>query len=183
MTEFEKMLSQQLYDFSDAEIGRSLAHARTLCTRLQTVEPRSKACRALLEELIPSLPDTAVINPPFHCDHGSNIHLGDHVFFNTDCTVLDSASVTIGSRTLLGPRCQIYTPQHPLDYRARRRSEEYAYPVAIGANCWFGAGVIVCPGVTIGDNCVVAAGSVVVHSLPDNVLAAGNPASIKRVLN
>lgn len=180
LSEFAKMRSGLLYDFDKEELRAMGYRAKELCCALQTAP--NEAQRDILHELIPGLPDTAVIFPPFHCDFGHGLKLGAHVFFNADCVCLDSALITIGEHSIFGPGCQLYTPQHPLSFEARRKTEEYALPITIGRNCWFGAGCIVCPGVTIGDNCVIAAGSVVVHDVPDNVLIAGRPAVIRRRL-
>lgn len=181
-TEFEKMRSEELYDFSDPEIDASLKHAKLLCARLQTMTPYDDGYRAVIEELVPGIPASANVTPPFYCDHGNGIRLGEGVFLNFGCTILDGAYVTIGDHTLLGPNCQLYTPQHPKDHVLRRETKETAYPVTIGEDCWLGGNVTVCPGVTIGDRVIVAAGSVVVHDVPDDVLVAGNPAVIKRHL-
>ena len=104
------------------------------------------------------------------------------MFINNCCTFLDGALITIGDYTLIGPNVQIYTPQHPMEYMERRITQEYAYPVTIGKDCWIGGGAIICPGVTIGDRCIVAAGSVVTRDVPDDSLVAGNPAVVKKKL-
>lgn len=181
-TEFEKMRSEELYDFSDPEIDMSLRHAKKLCARLQTMTPYDDDYRSVIEELIPGIPATANICPPFNCDHGNGIRLAEDVFMNYGCVILDGAYVTIGRHTLLGPNCQLYTPQHPKDHILRRETKETSHPITIGEDCWLGGNVTVCPGVTIGDRVIVAAGSVVVHDVPDDVLVAGNPAVIKRSL-
>ena len=116
MTEFEKMRSQQLYNFSDPEIIVSLEHAKRLCTRLQTVTITDDNYRELIEDLVPGIPEDSVICPPFHCDHGNGLRLGRNVFLNYNCTILDGAYVTIGDNVKIGPNCQIYTPQHPKDH-------------------------------------------------------------------
>ena len=136
-----------------------------------------------LEQLIPGIPSTTVVVPPFHCDHGHGIRLGEHVYINAGCTFLDGACITIGDYTLIAPNVQIYTPHHPLDYRERRESKEYSYPVTIGKDCWIGGGAIILPGVTIGDRCIIGAGSVVTRDVPSDSLAVGNPAVVKRKLN
>ena len=136
--------------------------------------------RELLEELVPEIPETSIICPPFHCDHGDGIKLGEHVFVNANCTFLDGGYITIGAHTLVGPCVQIYTPHHPMDYLERRGSKEYAYPVTIGEDCWIGGGAIICPGVTIGNRCVIGAGSVVTKDIPDDSVAVGNPARVVR---
>ena len=179
-SELEKMRLGMLYDFADPEIVRSNAKARRLCASFQTASREKQA--EVVRDLVPNVPQSVHITPPFHCDHGHGLVLGEHVYFNADCVALDSGRITIGAHTLFGPKCQLYTPQHPLDYRERRKTKEAALPITIGKNCWFGAGCVVCPGVTIGDNCVIAAGSIVCHDIPDNVLCAGRPAKIKRYL-
>ena len=148
MTEFEKMRSQQLYNFSDPEINVSLEHAKRLCTRLQTVTITDDNYRELIEDLVPGIPEDSVICPPFHCDHGNGLRLGRNVFLNYNCTILDGAYVTIGDNVKIGPNCQIYTPQHPKDHVLRRDTVETAYPVTIGEDTWLGGGVIVLPGVS-----------------------------------
>ena len=120
-TEFEKMRSEELYDFSDAEIDASLRHAKMLCARLQTMTPYDNDYRAVIEDLIPGIPASANICPPFSCDHGNGIRLAEGVFMNYGCVILDGAYVTVGRNTLIGPHCQLYTPQHPKDHVLRRR--------------------------------------------------------------
>lgn len=177
------MRSRTLYNFSDSEIQRSLRHAAALCARLQTMSLYDDDYRAVIEELIPDLPASATICPPFRCDHGHGIHLGEGAFVNYGCVFLDGGLISIGRHTLIGPACQIYTPSHPMDPAARRMPQETALPVTIGDDCWLGGGVIVCPGVTIGDRCIIAAGSIVAHDIPADSLAAGNPAVVKRRLD
>ena len=179
-SELEKMRLGMLYDFADPEIVRSNAKARRLCASFQTASREKQA--EVVRDLVPNVPQSVHITPPFHCDHGHGLVLGDHVYFNADCVALDSGRISIGAHTLFGPKCQLYTPQHPIDYRERRETRESALSITIGSNCWFGAGCVVCPGVRIGNNCVIAAGSVVCHDIPDNVLCAGRPAKIKRSL-
>lgn len=180
MTEFEKMRSLQLYDFSDAEIYKSLDHAKKLCARLQTVTITDDCYREMIEDLLPGIPEDSVVCPPFHCDHGNGITVGRNVFVNYNCTMLDGGRITLGDNVKIGPHCQLYTPQHPMDHVLRRETKETAYPITIGEDTWLGGGVIVCPGVTIGKRCVIAAGSVVTRDVPDDCLAAGNPAVVKR---
>lgn len=180
MTEFEKMRSRQLYDFSDAEIYKSLDHAKKLCARLQTVTITDECYRGMIEDLLPGIPEDSVVCPPFHCDHGNGIAVGRNVFVNYNCTMLDGGRITLGDNVKIGPHCQLYTPQHPMDHVLRRETKETAYPITIGEDTWLGGGVIVCPGVTIGKRCIIAAGSVVTRDVPDDSLAAGNPAVVKR---
>ena len=183
MSEIEKMRNGELADCSDPEIQASFKRAKSLLAQMRTMSTYDEGYRMLLEQLIPSIPQTSTILPPFHCDHGHGIIMGHHVFVNAGCTFLDGAFIRIGNYTLIGPSVQIYTPHHPLDYRERRPEKEFAYPVTIGDDCWIGGGVIVCPGVTIGDRAVVAAGSVVTKDVPADTLVAGNPAIVKRILN
>ncbi len=177
------MRNGELADCSDPEIQASFKRAKSLLAQMRTMSTYDEGYRMLLGQLIPSIPQTSTILPPFHCDHGHGIIMGHHVFVNAGCTFLDGAFIRIGNYTLIGPSVQIYTPHHPLDYRERRQEKEFAYPVTIGDDCWIGGGVIVCPGVTIGDRAVVAAGSVVTKDVPADTLVAGNPAIVKRILN
>lgn len=180
MTEFEKMRSQQLYDFSDEEIYASLKHAKDVCARLNTMTINDDDYRAVIEDLIPDIPKDSNVCPPFHCDHGNGLRIGRNVFINYNVTMLDGAVITIGDNVLIGPNCQLYTPQHPFDHVLRRKSVETAYPITIGEDTWLGGGVIICPGVTIGKRCIIGAGSVVTHDIPDDCVAAGNPARMIR---
>lgn len=181
-TEYEKMRSQELYYFSDPEIHASLVHAKKVCARLRSMTIYDEDYRQVIEELIPGIPQNTTICPPFHCDHGTGIILGENVFMNYDCIMLDGGYIRIGNHTLIGPHCQFYTPQHPMDYVERREEKETAYPITIGEDCWLGGNVVVCPGVTIGNRCIIAAGSVVTKDIPDDSLAAGVPAVVKRSL-
>lgn len=181
-TEYEKMRSQELYYFSDPEIHASLVHAKKVCARLRSMTIYDEDYRQVIEELIPGIPQSTTICPPFHCDHGTGIILGENVFMNYDCIMLDGGYIRIGKHTLIGPHCQFYTPQHPMDYVERREEKETAYPITIGEDCWLGGNVVVCPGVTIGNRCIIAAGSVVTKDIPDDSLVAGVPAVVKRSL-
>jgi maltose O-acetyltransferase len=137
----------------------------------------------LLSELVGSLGEGVWIEPPFYCDYGSNIVLGDRAYMNFDCVILDCAEVSIGAGTMLGPAVQIYAATHPLDAAARAEGQEYSLPVAIGADAWIGGAAVILPGVSIGDRCVVAAGAIVTKDVPDDVVVAGNPARIVRRLD
>ena len=180
MTEVEKMRSSQLADMSAPELQVRFEHAKKLLARMRGMSTYDEGYRELLEKLVPGIPETSIICPPFHCDHGDGIKLGEHVFVNANCTFLDGGYITIGTHTLVGPCVQIYTPHHPMDYQERRGSKEYAYPVTIGEDCWIGGGAIICPGVTIGNRCVIGAGSVVTKDIPDDSVAVGNPARVIR---
>ncbi len=183
MTEREKMLSGELYDPLDAELTAQRVQARLLIKSLnESREDQGVERHEILSKLMPNARPGLWLQPPFYCDYGNNIYLGEKVFFNFNCVVLDVATVTIGSRTLLGPNVQIYTAEHPLDYRKRASGLECARPITIGENVWIGGSAIVCPGVTIGARTVIGAGSVVTRNIPSDVVAAGNPCRVMRQL-
>ena len=182
MNEIDVMRSGALADTSKPEMRESFIHANRLIARMRAMSVYDGDYRALLEELIPGTPETSVVCPPFYCDHGHGIRLGEHVFVNANCTFLDGALITIGSHTLIGPDVKIYTPQHPMDYIERRQTKEYAFPVTIGEDCWIGGGAVICPGVTIGPRCIVGAGSVVIKDVEPDSVVAGNPARLIRKL-
>ena len=176
----QKMLAGELYDPMDPELVAARAHARDLCQALNSTREAEHADRRrILQELLGAGGDTVWMQPPFFCDYGSNIQLGERVFFNFNCVVLDVCPVHIGSFTLFGPAVQIYTPMHPLNAALRRR-EEFGKPVEIGSDVWVGGGAIILPGVRIGSRAVIGAGSVVTRDVPGGVFAAGNPCRIIR---
>ena len=180
MTERQKMLAGELYDPMDPELVAARAHARDLCQDLNaTRESQPVERRRILEALFARGGDSVWMQPPFYCDYGSNIELGERVFFNFNCIVLDVCRVTIGDYTLFGPAVQIYTATHPLNAELRRR-QEYAKPIEIGSDVWVGGGAILCPGVKIGSRAVIGAGSVVTRDIPEGVFAAGNPCRVIR---
>ena len=179
-TEREKMLAGELYDAMDPDLVAARGRARDLCQTLNaTRESEGEARRRVLGELFARGGDTVWMQPPFFCDYGFNIELGERVFFNFNCVVLDVCPVRIGSFSLFGPAVQIYTPLHPLNAALRRR-EEYGAPVDIGSDVWVGGGAIILPGVRIGSRAVIGAGSVVTRDIPEGVFAAGNPCRIVR---
>ena len=184
MTEFEKMKAGEWTDVSSPDIEVPNARvARLMRDFNATGTDEPERWRAAMKALLPNAHPTAVVKPPFFCDFGTEIFLGENVFVNYNCTFLDGADVRIGARTLVGPDVRIYTPNHPMDYIERRKPIDRYSPVTVGEDCWIGGGTVICPGVTIGDRVVVAAGSVVVHDVPSDVLVAGNPALVKRSLN
>jgi len=182
-SEQERMLAGELYDPTDAQLTRLRLRARELCASLAAARVGDDdARRRILLELLGAGGDTATIEPPFYCDYGSNIHLGEKVFFNFGCVVLDVCEVTVGSFTLFGPAVQIYTATHPMNAELRR-TRELGKPVTIGSDVWVGGGAILCPGVTIGSRAVIGAGSVVTRDVPEGVVAAGNPCRVLRPID
>ncbi|APR82999.1 Maltose O-acetyltransferase [Minicystis rosea] len=183
-TEKEKMLAGELYDPLDPELAAARRRARLLTKALNDTRDDQPEERArLIKELMPASGLDPWIEPPFYCDYGSNITLGDKVFFNFDCVVLDVAPVRIGSRVLCGPAVQIYAATHPLSAAERRKGLESGKPVEIGDDVWIGGGAIVCPGVRIGARSVIGAGSVVTKDIPEGVFAAGNPCRVVRAVD
>ena len=182
-TEKEKMLAGELYDALDAELAVERLRCRTLLEALNASrEADSEGRRAILVQLLGRGGESVWMQPPFYCDYGSNIHLGERVYFNFNCVVLDVCRVTVGDFTLFGPGVQIYTAGHPMDAMLRRKVE-FGKPIAIGSDCWIGGAAVICPGVSIGSGTIVGAGSVVTKDLPEKVLAVGNPCRVIRRLN
>jgi maltose O-acetyltransferase len=185
MSEFDKMTAGEFYFALDPELVgmRNAARAQLEILNASVMEitagdPR----RACYEKLFGEVGEGFLVQPPFYCDYGKNIYLGDFVYFNYNCVILDCMKVKIGSHVMFGPYVQLYTATHPLDAGLRRAGKEFAKPIMIGDDVWVGGGAVICPGVTIGDRCVIAAGAVVTKDIPDGVLAGGNPAKIiKRV--
>jgi len=176
----DKMLAGGLYDALEPELVRQRDRARDLCQILNaTREGDREVRRESLLKIFGKGGENAWLQPPFFCDYGSNIELGERVFFNFNCTLLDVCKITIGDYSQFGSGVQILTPLHPLN-AALRRKQEYGAPVTIGSDVWVGSGAIILPGVTIGSRTVVGAGSVVTRSLPDDVLAVGNPCRVIR---
>lgn len=181
-TQKQKMLSGEMYLGFDEELVRERMRAKKLMHGINVEEfVRTPRALSLIKELVPNSGSNLHIEPPFYCDYGSNIDCGDNVYFNMNCVVLDVMKVKIGSHVLFGPGVQVYTATHPLDWQQRRK-EEYAKPITIGDDCWIGGGAVICPGVTIGNRVVVAAGAVVTKDIPDDTLVGGNPAKVIRKL-
>lgn len=183
-TEKDKMLGGELYDPQDPQLTAARRRARLLLKELNDSrdDPREERT-GLIRELIPDCGKGVWIEPPFFCDYGSNISLGDQVYFNFNCVVLDVAPVRIGARVLFGPAVQIYAATHPLSAAERRTGLELGRPVEIGDDAWIGGGTVICPGVRIGARAVIGAGSVVTRDIPADVVAAGNPCRVLRALD
>ncbi|WP_374822105.1 sugar O-acetyltransferase [Aerosakkonema sp. BLCC-F183] len=183
-TEKEKMLAGELYLAADAELVADRKRARRLSRVYNnTTEEETEKRTQILTELFAKVGANVEIEPPFYCDYGSNTYVGDKFYMNFGCVILDCNKVEIGDSVLCGPYVQIYTASHPISPEIRLCGKELAASVKIGNNVWLGGNVIICPGVTIGDNTTIGAGSVVVKDIPANVVAVGNPCQIIRNLS
>lgn len=184
MSEKQKMLAGELYLASDPEL-KALHNQACHLTRLYnaTTEDEIETRSQLLQDLFGKLGANPQISPPFYCDYGSNIYVGDNLYMNYGCVILDCNTVHLGDNLLCGPYVQIYTAYHPTNPAQRLTGRELAAPIKIGDNVWIGGGAIICPGVTIGNHTTIGAGSVVTKSIPANVIAAGNPCRVIRPAN
>ena len=182
-TEREKMLAGALYDASDPELILARRGARELLRSLNgSRDEEHDERQRILRALLGAVGSGVWIEPPFFCDYGRNIRLGDRVYFNFNCVILDPAAVTIGDDVFFGPNVQIYTATHPIDHVERKSGRELARPIEVGSDVWVGGGAILCPGVRVGARSVVGAGSVVTRDVPEGVVAAGNPCRVIRPL-
>jgi maltose O-acetyltransferase len=183
LSEREKMLSGELYNAQDPELVALRFRARRLMRLFNTSTEAELARRQqLLGEILGKLGRDVWIEPPFYFDYGGFIELGDKVYMNINCVILDCSHVRIGSQTMLAPGVQIFAAYHPIDATQRCAGPEYAKPVTIGEQAWIGGGAIICPGVTIGDRTTIGAGSVVTRDIPSDVVAVGNPCRVVRRL-
>ena len=181
-TEKEKMLLGENYFSNDKELTQDRNKAKQLLYKLNVSEYLMNAnARNILKELLPNAHKRIYIEPPFHCDYGYNVQLGERVYFNVNCVVLDAAKVTIGNNVFIGPGVHIYTATHPTN-ALERSSVVFAQSVSIRNDCWIGGNTVICPGVIIGDGCTIGAGSVVTKDIPANSLAVGNPAKVIKKL-
>jgi maltose O-acetyltransferase len=180
----DRMLRGELYMASDPELAADHERCRLLLERFNTTSVTQHVERRdLLSELLGSLGDDTEIKPPFQCDYGYLIHIGARSFVNYGAVFLDCAEIRIGDEVQFGPNVQLLTATHPLDAPTRRQGWEYAKPISIESGAWLGGGAIVLPGVSIGENAVIGAGSVVTRDIPANVLAVGNPCRVVRELS
>lgn len=180
LSERDRMLTGEPYDPSDPELKEARMVAREHCHAINTSAPREERLRrSILTSLFASGGDSVWLEPPFRCDYGTNIYLGENVYFNFDCVILDVCEVRIGHHVFVAPGVHIYTATHPLDAELRRR-QEFGKPVTIGSDVWIGGKAVICPGVEIGDRSVIGAGSVVTKDVPAGVVVVGNPAKVIR---
>jgi maltose O-acetyltransferase len=178
-TQKQRMLAGDLYDAGDAEIQADLAATREWLVRYNASLGATSAERhRLLVERFAAVGRGAGIRPPFHCDYGFNIRVGDGVFLNFNCVILDVVEVSIGDGTQIGPGVQILSADHPRDAATRASGLEFGRPIRIGRNVWIGGSALILPGVEIGDDAVIGAGSIVTRSVPPGATAVGNPARV-----
>lgn len=180
----EKMISGELYCANDCELIFLRWKAQRLCRQINrfSTMPFYPLKKYLLNKLFGSCGGKIYIEPPFHCDYGFNISVGDSFYANAGCVFLDVTPITIGSNVMLGPHVQLYTATHPASPEMRLTGKEYGAPIQIGNNVWIGGNTVILPGVSIGDNSVIGAGSVVTKDIPQNVIAFGNPCQIQKKL-
>lgn len=185
MTEEEKMKCGKWYDANnDPLLIQQRLKADSLSQQYNSVNPIDRKTKdELLNEMIGSLGKDCEIVAPLYVDYGTYVTLGDHCFINRNAYLMDGGGITIGSRCFIGPSCGLYTAVHPLHYEDRNKGLEKALPIVIGNNCWLGADVKVMPGVSIGNNVVIGAGSIVTKNIESNVLAMGNPCKVVRVID
>jgi maltose O-acetyltransferase len=182
-TQKQKMLAGELYLADDSELRGARERAQLLTAEFNAIAvSESDPARTVLRKLLGGLGEGSAVRANFRCDYGFNISIGERCFLNFDCILLDCNRITIGNEVQLAPAVHLYTATHPLDASQRRAGFESALPISIEDGVWLGGGVIVCPGVTIGKNTVVGAGSVVTKDLPPNVVAVGNPCRVMRHL-
>ena len=180
MTERELQQKGMLYGLDEELLA--LHNNSKRITRLlnSTLETERARRRELVQELFASAGEGAYIEPPFYCDYGVNTSVGKYFYCNYDCVFLDCGKITVGDNVMLGPKVALYAVNHAIDPAVRSQGHDYPVPITIGSNVWIGGSVVVCPGVTIGDNTVIGAGSVVTKDIPSNVVAAGNPCRVIR---
>ena len=182
MNEKEKMINGLLYDpFADESLIQDRIKCKTLCQEYNSTKyAEMNKRKEIIKSILGSTTDKFLIEQPFQCDYGYNITIGDNFYANHNLIILDCAKVEFGDNVFIGPNCAFYTPQHPLDAETRITGLEYAFPIKVGNNVWFGGNVVVLPNITIGDNVVIGAGSIVTKNIPSNVIAVGNPCKIIR---
>ena len=181
MTEKEKMDNQELYDGNyNEEMMKEREKAKDLCFEYNLIKPSNRKEREqLIKKIFAKTGENILVESSFQCDYGYNISVGENFYMNHNGVILDAAKVEFGDNVFIAPNCGFYTAGHPIDVEQRNKGLEYAKPIKVGDNVWIGGNVVVLPGVTIGNNCVIGAGSVVTKNVPANTVAVGNPAKIK----
>lgn len=181
MNEKEKMLSGELYNPLQKDLLESRERAKNICYEYNQIHPQNIEEKfIILKELLGKTGDNFLIEPNFFCDYGFNIEIGENFYSNHNLVILDPAKVTFGDNVFIGPNCGFYTAEHPINSIERNKGLEYAKPITVGNNVWFGGGVNVLAGVTIGNDVVIGAGSVVTKDIPANSVAVGNPSKVIR---
>jgi galactoside O-acetyltransferase len=182
MTEKEKSQQGLLYDANnDKQLLAERAQCKIACHRYNHLSPCDREEKTtIIKNLFGSVGNSFIIEPFFFCDYGYNIEIGNNFYANHNCVILDGAKVIFGNNVFIGPHCGFYTAGHPLEANLRNQGLEYAYPITIGNNVWIGGNVVVMPGVSIGDNSVIGAGSLATKNIPSGVVAFGNPCRVIR---
>ena len=183
MSEKEKMLSGLWHDANnDKVLILEREKSKHLCFKYNMLSPAKVSKKIkILKNLLGKTGKVFTIEPNFFCDYGYNIEIGENFYMNHNSVLLDGAKITFGDNVFIGPNCSFYTPAHPLDYKNRNLGLEIAKPINVGNNVWIGGNVCVLQGVTIGDNVVIGAGSVVTKDIPSNVVAYGNPCNVAKI--
>lgn len=180
-TEKEKMLSGELYASNCEELVKDRYMAKDICYKYNNLKPSElEERKKLIKDLFGKTGNNITVESNFWCDYGYNIEVGENFYINHNCVILDTAKVEFGDNVLIAPNCGFYTAAHPIDTSTRNKGIEFAKPIKVGNNVWIGGNVIVLPGVEIGDNVVIGAGSVVTKNIPSNVVAYGNPCKVIR---
>jgi maltose O-acetyltransferase len=185
VTEKEKAAQGLFYNACyDKELIDERAYCKALCYEYNQLHPaKIRERTALIQKLFGKTRGSFSIESPFICDYGYNIEIGSNLYVNHNCIILDGAKVVFGDNVMIAPHCGFYTAGHPLDAECRNAGLEYAYPIQVGSDVWIGGNVVVLPGVTIGDNTVIGAGSVVTKDIPSGVVAVGNPCKVIREIS
>lgn len=179
MNEKEKMLKGELYLGNDIELIKERTKAKEMCYDYNKLRPNQlKERKAQMEKILGKTANEFIIEQPFMCDYGYNIEIGERFYANHNLVVLDVNKVKFGANVFIGPNCNFYTAEHPLETELRNDGLEYGEPIEVGNNVWIGGNVTVLPGVTIGDNSIIGAGSVVTKDIPERVIAVGNPCTV-----
>ncbi|KAF0203396.1 MAG: hypothetical protein FD170_1115 [Bacteroidetes bacterium] len=181
ISEKEKMISGMPYNAFSDELLTERQHAKEMIFEFNSLRPNQiKKRNKILVNLLGKTTNKFFIEPPFRCDYGYNIEIGENFYSNYNLIILDCAKVSIGDNVYIGPNVGLYTAGHPLHHEMRNQEYEYAFPINIGNNVWIGGNVVINPGVTIGMNSVIGSGSVVTKDIPYNVIAVGNPCKVLR---